>query len=277
MQLITAKCPDCGAGLKIPEGNSSVTCEFCGSQVLVTDVLGSGAVMQNCMILAYAALQNNDYKEAYDHFNRALEIDMKSSGAWFGKALCTGELGKVVNSRFDEMMTMFENALKYAPADKQDNVKKNAAAEVVKCVHYISPSIKFGEDMLEIEMGDNDADMAASAADISANLKKTKDEITRALQKAQEYDPSNKDVAALLVEVTSGAFFKSDFEKESHPKENSALKEFDSAMSELDKIQTETAGQSSANQPDSNKKSGCFSIILILVMMAAVLHLLFGI
>src|SRR5258706_3061187 len=208
MNLISAKCPDCGADLKIPEGSSNVTCEYCRSNILVTDVLGSNVVMQNCMMLAYAALKSENYEEAYDHFNRALETDMKSSGAWFGKALCAGELGKVANPRFDEMMTMFETAINYAPADKQNNLKKTAAAEVVKCVRHIMPNIKFGVEMVEMEMGDNDADYAASTADITKNIKNTKEQITRALQKAQEYDPSNKDIPVVMTEINAIAISK---------------------------------------------------------------------
>jgi len=271
MQLIPAKCPDCGADLKIPEGSSSVICEYCGGNIIVTDVLGTTSVMQNCMMLAYSALENKNYKDAYDHFNRAIEIDLKNPNAWFGKAVCEGMIGKIGENSFGQMMDLFENSFKYSAEDKQSNMKKNASAEIVKVVRNSSNIIKLSCELLVLDKDDSmDSELSNEINELKENVKKT-------VLKAQEYDPSNKDVAALLVEVTSGAFFKSDFEKESHPKENSALKEFDSAMSELDKIQTETAGQSSANQPDSNKKSGCFSIILILVMMAAVLHLLFGI
>jgi tetratricopeptide (TPR) repeat protein len=260
MNLITAKCPDCGADLKIPEGSTNVTCEYCGSNILVTDVLGSNAVMQNCMTLAYAALKSEDYKEAYDHFNRALETDMKSSGAWFGKALCAGELGKVANPRFDEMMTMFETAINYAQADKQNNLKKNAAAEVVKCVRHITPNIKFGEQMLELEMGVKDADFAASTADITANLKKAKEEITRALQKAHEYDPANNDVTALITEVNTV--------KSSDPNSGSGLhinQDFADVKKKLSEVQepapVQTAPVSGA------KKSGCSFMIAALIFI----------
>jgi tetratricopeptide (TPR) repeat protein len=263
MNLITAKCPDCGADLKIPEGSTNVTCEYCGSNILVTDVLGSNAVMQNCMMLAYAALKNEDYKEAYDHFNRALETDMKSSGAWFGKALCAGELGKVANPRFDEMMTMFETAINYAPADKQNNLKKNAAAEVVKCVRHITPNIKFGEQMLELEMGDKDADYAASTADITANLKKSKEEITRALQKAQEYDPSNNDIAALITEVNAV--------KSVDPNSGSGLhinQDFADAGLKLAEVQE--PAPASTTPGSSPKKSGCSFMIAAVIFIISI-------
>ncbi len=263
MNLITAKCPDCGADLKIPEGSTSVTCEYCGSNVLVTDVLGSNAVMQNCMMLAYAALKDENYEEAYDHFNRALETDMKSSGAWFGKALCAGELGKVVKPRFDEMMTMFETAINYAAADKQNNLKKTAAAEVVKCVHHITPNIKPGEEMVEMEIGDKDADMAASTADIEKNIKNAKEEITRALQKAQEYDPSNKDIPALITEINAVKH------SEPMPGINLQIDEnFSDAQKKLSEVQQPAAA--TAAPVSSAKKSGCSFMITAIILIIGV-------
>jgi tetratricopeptide (TPR) repeat protein len=263
MNLITAKCPDCGAGLKIPEGSSSVICEFCGSQVMVTDVLGTGAVMQNCMILAYAALKNENYEEAFDHFNRALEIDMKSSSALFGRALCTGWLGKVAKPGFDDMMDMFEKAINYAPADKQANVKKNAAGEAVKSVRHLIPNIKFGVQMIELEMDAKDADFAASTADITANIKNTKEQITRALQKALEYDPSNKEIAPLMAEINAITVTAA----KPLPGINLQIHEnFSKADAELKTIDSQTQSPQQTQQVKS--KSGCMGVFAILAFLA---------
>jgi tetratricopeptide (TPR) repeat protein len=211
MQLITAKCPDCGADLKIPEGSASVVCDYCGGNILVSDVLGSGSVMQNCMILAYSALESRNYNDAYDHFNRAIEIDMKNPNAWFGKAFCEGMIGKIGENSFGQMIDMFENALNYTPADKQSNMKKNAAAEIVKVVRKSAGIVQLVMQLTELS--DDDAELAASAAD---NAKQVKDTVTNTVTKAQEYDPSSKDVEALLNEITSGKFF--------NPNQKSALK-----------------------------------------------------
>jgi tetratricopeptide (TPR) repeat protein len=205
MQLITAKCPDCGADLKIPEGSTSVICDYCGGNILVSDVLGSGSVMQNCMMLAYSALENKNYKDAYDHFNRAIEIDMKNPNAWFGKAFCEGMIGKIGENSFGQMIDMFETAFNYTPADKQSNMKKNAAAEIVKVVRHSAGIVQLVMQLTEIS-GD-DAELAASTAE---NAKQVKDTVTNTVTKAQEYDPSSKDAAALLNEITSGIFFNPD-------------------------------------------------------------------
>jgi tetratricopeptide (TPR) repeat protein len=200
MNLVTARCPDCGADLKIPEGSQSVTCEYCGSQVLVADILGTSAVMQNCMTLAYAALEKEDYNDAYGHFNSALEIDMKNYSAWFGKAICTGRTGKLIDMRIDEEIKLFETAFGYAPADKQQNMRRNASVEIVKAIKGLMQVFKLQQEMLSFE--EDDADMKKGLEDAS---NKVKQEFTGALDKAREYDPSNADIDPMKKEITEAS------------------------------------------------------------------------
>src|SRR5260221_8544563 len=147
MDLITAKCPDCGADLKIAPGALNVVCDYCGSNILVTDVLGSGAVVQNCMTLAYAAMQGENFKDSFDQFNKALEHGSNNYNAWFGKAICAGNLSRVMDVRYDEMIVLFENAFTNAPADKQATLKRNAATEIVKAVKGSMAKIKMADQL----------------------------------------------------------------------------------------------------------------------------------
>jgi tetratricopeptide (TPR) repeat protein len=193
MQLITARCPDCGADLKIPEGSVSVVCDYCGSNVIVSDILGPNAVVQNCMILAYAALQGENYKDAYDHFNKALELNGTNYNAWFGKAICAGMMSHFNDVRFDEMLVLFDNAIRNAPADKQENLKKNAAAEINKAVMKFVNGMTSGREIfLSASQGGG---ISLNLGNIRGDIMKMKDEVIRAMEKAHEYDPSNKDVS----------------------------------------------------------------------------------
>lgn len=205
MNLVTAKCPDCGADLKIPEGSLSVTCEYCGSQVIVTDILGTGAVMQNCMTLAYAALDEKNYKDAYSHFNSALELSTTNYSAWFGKAICTGMTGKLIEFRIDEMLKLFETAFKYAPSDKLENAHRNAAAEIVKAIKAQMNTFKLQQEMLVSMKGFDDGDMIASVKEMEDSANKVKQEFIGALDKAREYDPSNADIDPLKKEIIEAA------------------------------------------------------------------------
>lgn len=262
MNLITARCPDCGADLKIPEGSSTVTCEFCGSQVIVTDILGTSAVMQNCMTLAYAALESKDYKDAYGHFNSALEIDMKNYSAWFGKAICTGMTGKLIDLRINEMIKLFENAFNYAPADKQANMRRNASAEIVKAIKALMQVFKLQQDMLSMT-GIDDGDMRKGLEDAS---NKVKQEFSDALNKAREYDPSNADITPLQNEIAQASQEAEKPLTVQTPAGQTPLEMFQSADEELKKINTPPVSQ----QPSVNekKKSGCMSIIAMFIVIA---------
>jgi len=203
MQLIPVKCPDCGADIKIPEGSTQLVCEYCGGSILVAGLLGSTTVMQNCMSLAYSALENKDYKDAYDHFNRAIEIDLKNPNAWFGKAVCTGMTRKLNENSFGQMIYLFENAFNRTLPEKLPGMKKNAATEIVKVIRKSQKLIQLAADLLTMQ------DDKKISAEITKEVNDLKEKVRNTVLKALEYDSSNKDVSALLDEVTTGRFFKS--------------------------------------------------------------------
>lgn len=267
MNLITAKCPDCGADLKIPEGSLSVTCEYCGSQVIVTDVLGTGSVMQNCMTLAYAALEANNYTDAYQHFNTALELDINSYTAWFGKAICTGRTGKLIDLRIDEMIKLFENAFKYAPADKQANIRRNAASEIVKAIK--AQKEKFNEQQMFLgEMKQIDQGTDYNLSEIEGWVMKVRQEFLGALDKAHEYDPSNTDIAPLKNELTQAVAVSPE---PIIPDGQKISTQFGNLAEQISKQETPAAPPV---QPVVNekKKSGCavMSVIVIFIIFACV-------
>jgi tetratricopeptide (TPR) repeat protein len=220
--------------------------------------------MQNCMMLAYSALERKNYKDAYDHFNRAIEIDIKNPNAWFGKAVCEGRIGKIGENSIGQMVDMFESSIMYAPDDKKNNFRKNASAEIVKVIRESADMIQLACELLVFKEDDDklNSDLSNEITNLKENVKKT-------VEKAQEYDPDNKDVTALLGEITSGTFFKSDFEEKSKADENSPLNVFKSIGAELEKPQPDAPGQSSENLSGINKKSGCSFVILIFVTAAA--------
>ncbi|MDD5362377.1 MAG: hypothetical protein PHN88_09610 [Ignavibacteria bacterium] len=264
MKLIAANCPDCGAHLNIPEGSTSVICEYCGGNILVADIFGTTSVMQNCMMLAYSALERKNYQDGYDHFNRAIEIDIKNPNAWFGKAVCEGMIGKIGENSFGQMVEMFENSIRYAPEDKQINFRKNASAEIVKVIRKSADMIQLACELLVFKEDDDklNTNLSKEITNLKENVKKT-------VEKAQEYDPDNKDVPALLGEIASGAFFKSDFEEKSKADENSPLNEYKSISAGLEKPQPDTPGQSPENLSVTSKRSGCSFVVLIFVTAAA--------
>jgi len=209
MQLITAKCPDCGSDLKIPDESQNVTCEYCGANILVTDVLGSDAIMRNCMTLAYAAMQGKNDKDAYDNFNEALEQNSANYSAWYGKAICAGMLSTILDVRFNEMVVLFENAFKNVQAEKLPKVKCSSAAEIFKAAVKQKSKIYTAEQL--IKRIKSKSQKALKTGYIGANTAKAKEEINNALIKAHEYDPSNNDVIELQAWVVNEIHHKHGF------------------------------------------------------------------
>jgi hypothetical protein len=264
MKLVAAKCPDCGADLKISEGSTSIICEYCGGNILVTDILGATSVMQNCMTLAYSAMDSKNYKDAYDHFNRAIEIDMKNPNAWFGKAVCGGMTGKFRDNSFGQMIDMFENAFSYAPADKQANFRKNAAVEIVKVVRNSAKLIQLSCALLVFK------EDSALSAEVKEEVSKIKGIVEKTVKKAQEYDSSNADVTALLSEVESGKFFNSGMDTLSNEDANLLEAKLDPAP----EIKNPPDSQQVVTQSGSSKKSGCSLVLLVMITAAAAVSLL---
>jgi tetratricopeptide (TPR) repeat protein len=273
MKLIPAKCPDCGAGIKINEGSTSLVCEYCGGNIIVTDVLGTSSVIQNCMILAYSAMESGNYSDAYDHFNRAIEIDLKNPNAWFGKAVCMGMTGKISDDVFGKMMNLFENAINYAPEDKQVNLKKNAAAEIVKILRKSSGLIHLA---FELSAFDDDEQFSSI---IKKDLNDLKEKVLKTVQKAQDYDNTNNDVKVLMEEITSGKFFTpeeknlNDIMGSSNPDE---IKPFTDGNKPLPLINNDLSTDSQGNNGGSIKKSGCSMVLLIMIMVIASMGLMIG-
>jgi DNA-directed RNA polymerase subunit RPC12/RpoP len=199
MELTTAKCPECGADLKIPEGKDVIVCDYCGANIIVKDLFGPGSMMQNYLSLAETAMQGGSYKEAYDYYNKVLEINAANSGAWFGKAVCAGGMTTLNDSKFDEMLVLFENAIKNTPADKQDEMKQKAALAINEQVMRVVNDIRSGK-VMKFEHG-FEGGIAAEAMSILPNLKHFADESEKALEKALTYMPGNKEISNNLDEL----------------------------------------------------------------------------
>lgn len=273
MKLIPAKCPDCGAGIKINEGSTSVVCEYCGGNIIVTDVLGTSSVMQNCMILAYSAMESGNYEDAYDHFNRAIEIDLKNPNAWFGKAVCMGMTGKISDDVFGKMMNLFENAINYTSEDKQANLKKNAAAEIVKILRKSSSLIHMAFELSAF----NDDEQFSTA--IKKDLDNLKEKVLKTVQKAHEYDETNNDVKVLLAEITSGKFFTPEEKDQNDITENinqGGNKPFTDGNKPSPVFVNDQRKDTIVNNGGSIKKSGCSMVLLIMFMVIASMGLMIG-
>lgn len=95
--------------------------------------------------------------------------------------------------RYDEMVVLFGNAIKYTPQDKQDEIKKKAAVEINKAVMNVITNIRGGGEFL-INPREGGG-YSLSIGNIMSDAKRLADESTRALETAHEWMPENSEIS----------------------------------------------------------------------------------
>lgn len=195
MDLKPIKCPECGADLHISEGQDIVVCEYCGTSISVKDITAtaSGSSTGNLITLAKTALDSGNFKEAFDYYNKVLEISSSDASAWFGKGVTSGGLSNINDIRIDEMVVSFENAIKYSKTDKQDEMKRNSAVEINKAIMNMLSNFKGGPEFFINPQGSGG--FSVSLGNIMGNVKQLADEGLRAMEKAHEWMPDNREIA----------------------------------------------------------------------------------
>ena len=136
MAFKAAICPSCGGQLQVPDDHDSVKCMYCGTDIVVREAIqaGSGVNLENLSTLAKTAYKAGNFQEAYNYYSKILEIDIKNPEAWYGKAKSAGWLSNLSDYRIPEMISGFENAIKYIP----DNKKKALQIQCATSIYEVS-------------------------------------------------------------------------------------------------------------------------------------------
>lgn len=144
----SAKCPNCGGDLQVPNDRDTVKCMYCSGDVIVRQAIMSaqGGNVQNWMTLAIAAADAGNHEEAVAHLNKVLEVHPSNHEAWFLKAESTGWLSNLLNCRLSEMVSHMEHAIQCAPDNDINDVKAAAALMInevavayydIVCKHFM--------------------------------------------------------------------------------------------------------------------------------------------
>ena len=91
MALKSAKCPNCSGELSLPDDKDVIYCMYCGSSIIVREAIKvihseDPSKISNFIKLADDALSSYNFDESITYFNKALELDLRNSYAWLGKA-----------------------------------------------------------------------------------------------------------------------------------------------------------------------------------------------
>lgn len=134
-------CEMCGSNDLIKQDGVYV-CQHCGTKYsieeakkLMVEVQGAVNVanignIENYIVMAKSASDAGNNAEAEQYCNKAIEINTQSYEAWLIKGKAAGWQSTVAKIRFSEAINCFNNAIKYAPEDKIDEVKREAVNEV---------------------------------------------------------------------------------------------------------------------------------------------------
>ena len=132
MELKAAICPNCGGDLRLPEDKKVLKCMYCGKDIIVSEAIEKavGPAVENYLVIAKTALNARNYKEAYDYYNKILELNPMNHEAWLGKAESVGWQSTFAESKIPEMMANFENALRCCPAQIKNDFKVKSVLRI---------------------------------------------------------------------------------------------------------------------------------------------------
>ena len=143
-KLVPAKCPNCGANLKLDDNMKKAECKYCQATIIVDeaienykiDVSGSKVkidksdTLGNYYKMAESAYESDNKKEAEDYCNKIIEEDINNYKAWFLKGKAAGWQSTLRNLRIDETVNCFTKAIENAPEKEVEKIKQDASKEI---------------------------------------------------------------------------------------------------------------------------------------------------
>lgn len=155
MALISAKCPHCGADIRVNEGSKSGVCEFCGATFVTQDAVTNYTVNNNYNTVQYITktaasaaeageyirrgdvlLSLGEFGRAEEAYLRAVELEPADWRGWFG----------MVKTR-TKNFTDYEDTSHAALYDKARKVAPKEASEAMSRLYepYSNVCSYFGE------------------------------------------------------------------------------------------------------------------------------------
>ena len=136
MKLTSAKCPNCGADIKVNKDEEKTVCEYCKSEILVEDALAKLKVvvegevelkgvpkLESYLKLGDRAYKDGEFDEAYANYSKALELDPDNA-----IAILRQGLSKVLKEKEPLKMTFSSGVSAYQNAIKIDESLKESGA-----------------------------------------------------------------------------------------------------------------------------------------------------
>lgn len=127
------KCKSCNANLNIEPGDSLITCEFCGA----TQVVENTYPGENYVKRGYMFLEEGEFEQAKEYFDKALNESAEAYDAYLGKSLAGNGI-KTKQDFFDlnkiedldsfignlKYSLEYKNAIRFAPSEEKEKLEK---------------------------------------------------------------------------------------------------------------------------------------------------------
>lgn len=136
MRLTRAKCPNCGADIKVNKAEEKAVCEYCNSEILVEDAIAKLKVvvegevelkgvpkLESYLKLGDRAYKDGKFDEAYANYSKALELDTDNA-----IAILRQGISKVLKEKEPLKMTISSGVSAYQNVIKIDESLKESGA-----------------------------------------------------------------------------------------------------------------------------------------------------
>ena len=142
MRLTSAKCPNCGADIRVNKEEEKTVCEYCNSEVLVEDAIAKLKVvvkgevelkgvpkLESYLKLGDRAYKDGKFDEAYINYSKALELDPDNA-----IAILRQGISKVLKEKeplkmtFSSVVSAYQNAIKIDESLKESGATDLAVA-----------------------------------------------------------------------------------------------------------------------------------------------------
>lgn len=139
MKLTSAKCPNCGADIKVNKTEEKAVCEYCNSEIIIEDAIAKyklvveGEVelkgvpkLEGYLKLGNRAYRDGEFDEAYKNYSKALELDPDNA-----EAILRQGISKVLKEKdplkmnFSSGLNAYQNAIKI-----DESLKESGAADL---------------------------------------------------------------------------------------------------------------------------------------------------
>ena len=144
MKLVAAKCPSCGANIKVDRSLKFTKCEYCDTEIMVEEAvenllkveLKDSPTLENYLKLGERYFENQEFDEAYKAYSEAIKIDPDNPLVVLRRGLCKTLISEYNNLDINSSIQGMKNSLELMKKMKMSKKDVDESIEEVGSVLY---------------------------------------------------------------------------------------------------------------------------------------------